>query len=415
MSFSELELPDFILSAVKTVGYETPTPIQYQAIPLIQEGNDLIAEAQTGTGKTAAFAFPILEKIKADPIIRVQRAVHTLILAPTRELALQVAASFRVYGQYLGRKLNVVPVIGGAEIDVQIEKIWEGADIVVATPGRLIELLENDNIVLSEVSTFVIDEGDKMLNLGFADALDQILAALPENRQNLLFSATFPERVMALSKKVMLNPIQIKSDETVESIGNIHQRVIEVDLENRGPLLRHLIKTGNWPLVLVFTASRRTASNLTTKLHKHGIKATELHGDLKHDERIHALKMFKGKRVRVLIATDIAARGIDVSGITHVVNFDLPRSTNDYIHRIGRTGRAGKTGEAISFVTYESEGHLKLIEKRIGVKLDREQIQGFEVTGERPEKVKGQPPVKGKRKSKKDRLREAAAKKDQEQ
>lgn len=406
MSFSDLDLPDFIHHAIKTVGYDTPTPIQTEAIPLIQAGHDIIAQAQTGTGKTAAFAFPVLEKIKNENFDVYHRSVQTLVLAPTRELALQVTASFRVYGQYLGRKLNAVAVIGGAEMDVQVDKLWIGSDVVVATPGRLLEIMENDDIDLSNVHTFVIDEADKMLNLGFADALDLILAALPKKRQNLLFSATFPERVMALSEKVTTEPKRVEVESRLDAIDHIKQRVIEVDAENRGPLLRHLIKAERWGLTLVFAASRRTAANLTTKLHKHGVKAAELHGDLKHDERVHALKMFKAKRVKVLVATDIAARGIDVTGITHVVNFDLPRSTNDYVHRIGRTGRAGNVGTAVSFVTYESEAHLKLIEKRTGIKLTREQIEGFEVTGERPEKVKGQAPVKGKRKSKKDRLRE---------
>lgn len=406
MSFSSLNLPNYLLSALRTVKYIEPTPIQKESIPLIQAGNDLIAEAQTGTGKTAAFALPILQMIDKLPIEKILKNVHVLVLVPTRELALQVSDSFKVYGQYSTKKLTIVPVIGGADIDTQMNRISHGVDIVVATPGRLLELLNNGRVNLGEVKVFVIDEGDKMLNLGFAKELDQILEVLPDERQNLLFSATIPEKVITLAEKVMTNPVMVKHESAAPTVESIHQRVIEVNIENRGPLLRHLINMEGWEHVLVFAASRRTATNIAMKLNKHGIKAKDFHGDLNHEERVTALERFKTRKVQVLIATDLAARGIDISDITHVVNFDLPRSPEDYIHRIGRTGRAGGLGVAISFISHESQQHFTLIEKRAQIKLEREQIKGFELIGTPSELVKGKPPVKGKRKSKKDKLRE---------
>ncbi|MBT4089734.1 MAG: DEAD/DEAH box helicase [Deltaproteobacteria bacterium] len=406
MSFSALNLPDYILRAIETGGYEQPTAIQKESIPLIQAGRDLIAEAQTGTGKTAAFALPILQMLNNAPPEKKRLSVQALVLTPTRELALQVASSFRDYGQYSPRKLSVVSVIGGVAIDQQTKAINRGADIVVATPGRLLDLFYNDEICLTEVKVFVIDEGDKMLNLGFADELDHILEALPKKRQNLLFSATFPEKVTALTEKVLTDPIRVRPGESVPTVVNIHQRVLEVNRDKRGMLLRHLLNTENWEHVLVFVASKRTADNLVRKLTKNGIKAIAFHGNLHQADRIDALERFKAKKVRVLIATDIAARGIDIIKLTHVINFDLPRSPADYIHRIGRTGRAGESGTAISFISHENQDHFALIEKRAQIKLEREQIEGFELTG-RPQKlVKGKAPVKGKRKSKKDRARE---------
>jgi ATP-dependent RNA helicase RhlE len=411
MSFSALGLPDYILRAIENVGYKEPTAIQKESIPVILKGNDLIAEAQTGTGKTAAFALPILQMINNASVKKKQLSVHTLVLTPTRELALQVAAAFRIYGQYCDKKLNVVSVIGGTEIDRQVKEIKRGVDIVVATPGRLLDLYDNDEVGLSEVEIFVIDEGDKMLNLGFSDELDEILEALPQKRQNLLFSATFPEKVMVLTERVLTDPIRIKFQGAAPTIDNIHQRAIEVNRDNRGRLLRYLIQKENWQHVLVFVASKRAASNLAAKLQKNGIKAIAFHGNLNQNERMDALERFKSKKVGILIATDIAARGIDISKITHVINFDLPRSPSDYIHRIGRTGRAGASGTAISFVCHENQQHFELIEKRVLIKLEREQIEGFELTGLHIQKIKGKLPVKGKRKSKKDKARAAESNK----
>ena len=389
MSFSSLGLPKYILRAMESVEYLEPTPIQEKSIPLIQEGNDLIAEAQTGTGKTAAFALPIIQLINRAPSRLKKLSVHTLVLTPTRELALQVAAAFRIFGQFSTRKLTISAVIGGTDIDRQVNEISRGVDVVVATPGRLLDLYDNNEICLSEVEIFVIDEGDKMLNLGFASELDEILEALPKKRQNLLFSATFPEKVTALTKRVVTNPTWIKIRETEFAIVNIHQRAIEVNRDNRGKLLRFLIQKENWEHVLVFVASRRGAGNLAGKLKKNGIEAIALHGDLNQSERVEVLERFKAKKVRVLIATDIAARGIDISKLSHVINFDLPRSPSDYTHRIGRTGRAGESGTAISFICHENQQHFGLIERRVKINLEREQIEGFFLTGPPLEKIKG--------------------------
>jgi len=406
MSFSSLGLPEYILRAIETIEYMEPTPIQEKSIPLIQEGNDLIAEAQTGTGKTAAFALPILQRINQVPALKKHISVHTLVLTPTRELALQVAAAFRIFAQFSSRKINIVAVIGGTDIDRQVNDISRGVDIVVATPGRLLDLYDNNEVCLDEVEIFVIDEGDKMLNLGFTSELDEILEALPKKRQNLLFSATFPEKVTALTEKVVTDATRIKIEETEQTITYIHQRAIEVNRDNRGKLLRFLIRKENWDHVLVFVASRRGAGNLAGKLKKNGIEAIALHGDLNQSERVEVLERFKAKKVHVLIATDIAARGIDISKLSHVVNFDLPRSPSDYIHRIGRTGRAGESGTAISFICHENQQHFGLIEKRAQINLEREQIDGFFLTGPPLEKIKGSAPVKGTRLSKKDKMRE---------
>lgn len=408
MSFTDLNLPEFIIRATDKVGYQVPTPIQVASIPVIQKGLDIIAEAQTGTGKTAAFALPIIQRIESDTLKKGLGIVQVLVMTPTRELALQVAESFRVYGQFCDKKLSVTTVIGGASVSDQVDRIDEGTDIVVATPGRLLDLIDNEDLDVDGVTTLVIDEADKLLNLGFAEELDRILEALPEKRQSLLFSATFPEKVTKLTQKVLKDPVRIKFEAEVPTVQSIQQRVIEVNRERRGILLRHLIKTEGWEHVLVFVASKRAAGNLADKLKKNDIKAVAFHGDLGQTERVDTLNRFKKKRVSVLIATDIAARGIDISGLTHVVNFDLPRSPADYIHRIGRTGRAGHEGMAISFIGHEEQAHFKLIEKRAQIKLEREQVEGFELTGEAPKKMKGNAPVKGKRKSKKDKAREAA-------
>ncbi|MGV3524881.1 MAG: DEAD/DEAH box helicase [Candidatus Sericytochromatia bacterium] len=408
MSFNTLSLPEALLQAVIKVGYTEPTPVQSAAIPLIQAGHDLLAEAQTGTGKTAAFALPILQAWEEGPPPRHARSIHALVLAPTRELALQVAAAFRVYGQALPRRPRVIGVIGGEDMARQVGELRRGADVVVATPGRLLELLEYNEIFLRDIRTLVLDEADKLLNLGFAEELAEIWAAMPQERQTLLFSATFPPAVEQLAQQLLVNPQRVLLNEAMPTVEAIAQRVIEVDRDQRGALLRHLITAENWEHVLVFVASKRAAANLTTKLKKHGVSATAFHGDLSQGARIEALSAFYARRTRVLIATDIAARGLDIPDLSHVVNFDLPRSPADYVHRIGRTGRAGKSGMAVSLIDAESQAHFALIEKRARIRLEREQIPGFEPSLEAVAPTKGAAPVKGKRKSKKDKAREAA-------
>ncbi len=407
MSFRSLGLEEYLLSAVEKAGYESPTPIQEQAIPLVMAGCDLMAQAQTGTGKTAAFALPVIQNCVENDSDSGEVAV--LVLTPTRELARQVAASFRSYGLFTPRKLKVVALIGGESINDQLDQIDRGTDIVVATPGRLIDFIERGAVNLHACSVLILDEADKLLDEGFAEELDTLLEALPAQRQNLLFSATFPDKVVTLSKRLLCSPLEISVD-AEPTVELIDQRVIEVNRENRGQLLRHLIKTESWDHTIVFTATCRGAANLTKKLRLAGVNAGALHGDLPQAERNDVLDQFCRRKISVMVATDIACRGLDVSRISHVVNYDLPRSPEDYIHRIGRTARAGESGQAISFIGHEDMAHFKLIEKRAGINLDRTQIESFELIGEPSENQKGGAPVKGKRKSKKDKLREAAAK-----
>ncbi len=404
MSFHALELPEPLLQALTQLAYESPTPIQAQAIPLVLNGHDLLAQARTGTGKTAAFALPAL-KFWAESA-RLQ-GVHTLVLAPTRELALQVATAFKAYAQCLDPQPRIRAIIGGEDTDAQIASIRQGVDVVVATPGRLLDLLRQQQLNLTQLALLIIDEADKMLSLGFAEELETLLAILPKQRQTLLFSATFPAKVKALTEIVLNDPASVRIDQGEPTLEQVQQRVIQVDQSARGLLLRHLIKTEDWQQSVVFVASQRGAYNLAAKLKKADFKAAAFHGGLEQSERLAALRAFKNKRVQVLIATDIAARGLDFEDVSHVVNFDLPRAPADYIHRIGRTARAGQTGIAISLISAESEAHFDLIEKRAGIHLDREQIAGFEPS-DKGIVSKGNAPIKGKRKSKKDKLREAA-------
>ena len=409
MPFSKLGLLEPFQRVTEAVGYREPTPIQAQTIPLILEGMDLIAQAQTGTGKTAAFALPILQRLSLlaeDPAPNTPRV---LVLTPTRELAQQVAATFEEFERHIPRAIEIATVIGGENILDQRRQLEQGVDIVVATPGRLLELIRENELELEELRYFVIDEADRLLALGFAEELAQVIEALPDERQNLLFSATYPKKVKKLTEQVMQNPSYVNVIGDVPTVGNITQRAIEVNRLNRRPLLQHLIHEEGWKHVLVFVSSKRAARNLAVKLKRNDIEAGAFHGDLDQDERTWVLRQFKNRNIRVLIATDIAARGIDIQNLSTVVNYDLPRSPVDYIHRIGRTGRAGADGIAISFIDYNDMAHFSLIEKRTKVHVDREQIAGFELTGEAPKKKKGPPPKKGKRPSKKDKARAALA------
>ena len=410
MSFASLGLSEHLLRALDDQGYQQPTPIQQKAIPVVLEGRDVVAAAQTGSGKTAGFGLPILQRL-SEQSGQGYRPVRALVLVPTRELAAQVAEAISLYASQLPQRLKIEAVYGGVSINPQMMSLRGGCDVLVATPGRLLDLLENNATDLRGVETLVLDEADRMLDLGFADELGWVLEELPARRQTLLFSATFPEAVLKLTEELLDNPvhIEVKSESTVAEL--VEQRAIEVDRTNRTMLLRHLIDQENWSRVLVFVASRRGANNVTMKLAKYGIRAVALHGELTQDARSKALAEFKKKKFQVLVATDLASRGIDIAQLPCVVNYDLPRSPADYVHRIGRTARAGESGLAISFIDHESDAHFKLIEKRSRQTLPREQIPGFERSAEAPvelEKPKG--PVKGKRKSKKDKLREAAAK-----
>jgi len=409
-AFSVLKLSCEIEKALNHEGFTKPTLIQEKVIPFIMMGQDVMAQAQTGSGKSASFILPILENL-AQNEREGKSKIRVLVLAPTRELTLQVAEDFKKFSAFLVKKPKVVAVIGGESIGEQLYDIQQGCDIVVATSGRLLDIFSKKQMNLSKLEFFVLDEADKMLDLGFEKELEEILKEIPSKRQNLLFSATYPPKMLALASKITENPTTIMIETENATVDMIKQRAIEVNRENRGPLLRELWKKNKWDLVLVFMANKRAADNIAVKFRKYGLPAESFHGDLEQEERNRTLKDFKDKKIRILFATDIAARGLHINDISCVVNYDLPRSADDYIHRIGRTARAGKSGEAVTFIGHEDTAHFALIEKRCEVRLVREQIEGFALVGDAPVKEKGKAPVKGKRKSKKDKLREAAAKK----
>ena len=408
MSFEQLGLSKSLLQALGEENYTQPTPIQQSVIPLVLATKDIMAQAQTGSGESASFVLPVLELLAARRGEGKKAKTKVLVLTPTRELTLQVSETFETFGRYLEVRPKVVSLIGGASIGDQLFKIQQGCDVLVATSGRFLDVLSKKQMNLSHLEFLVLDEADKMLNLDFMEALDEILEAIPSHRQNLMFSATYPQKILAIAAKITQNAVRVSVDEA-QVVEKIHQRVIKVDKEKRGPLLRHLLSSEQYGQVLVFMANKRATDNIAMKFKKYGINAQSFHGDLDQVERNETLADFKNKKIQVLFATDIAARGLDIDGIECVVNFDLPRSPADYIHRIGRTARAGREGYAVSFIDYENMEHFKLIEKRSEVSLMREEIEGFELTGEAPKKQKGPAPVKGKKKSKKDKLREKAA------
>jgi len=408
MSFSKFNLSASLLKALDKQSFNVPTEIQDRVIPLVLDGKDIVAKSQTGSGKSASFILPILQRL--DKSHREGKAkIRVLVLTPTRELTLQIESLFRNFSQYMQNSVKIVSFIGGKEISDQLYKVQQGCDILVATSGRFLDVLSKKQMNLSFLDTLVLDEADKMLGLGFLEELDAVLEALPSKRQNLMFSASYPQKMRLLVSKITTNAVEITIEDETEVVKTIDQRVIEVEREARGPLLRELLKKHKWHSVLVFMANKRATDNIAAKFRKYGYEAASFNADLEQDIRDETLGAFKAKKVQILFATDIAARGLDIDDIECVINYDLPRSPADYIHRIGRTARAGKSGEAISFIDYESMDHFKLIEKRSGIKLKREQINGFELQGEAPKKAKGPAPVKGKKKSKKDKLREAQA------
>lgn len=406
MPFDELNFPDYLNQALSKLGFTDATDIQSKAIPLIKEGKDLLAESQTGTGKTLAFSFPLIERINNLPPKKKKISILGLILVPTRELAIQVKNAFDSYAEFSLRNIKSTTLIGGEDIDGQIRQLRMGLDVLIATPGRIIELIKLGEVRLFELEMLILDEADKMLDLGFADELKDLLSALPKKRQNLLFSATMPKKVQALAEDFLNEAEELRISRDHITGDNIEQRLIEVDANLRRQVLQKLFKEENWKHTIIFVSSKRSAFNLANKLKKAGIQAEDFHGDLSQEERIKVLKRFQNKDFPILIATDIAARGIDISKLSHVINYDLPRSPMDYVHRIGRTGRAGKKGVAISFINPATEAQFKTIEKQAGIKLTKERVDGFEeITPIEAPKAKG--PIKGKRKSKKDKLREA--------
>lgn len=409
MPFSSFALTEPLLRAVSH--YPEPTRVQLESIPVILAGGDLLATAQTGSGKTMAFILPLLQRwTSASEKLKRNRPLNILILVPTRELAAQVRTVVQECAAHLDERPKVVSAVGGVSINPQMMALRGGADFVVATPGRLLDLVKRNALSLSGVSSLVLDEADRLLDLGFSEELNCIFDLLPARRQNLLFSATFPKKVEALALKSLYEPNRVRIDEEPKGAPDIKQQAIRVDTERRTPLLQHLIEKENWKRVLVFVASQYTAEHVVMKLRRNGIRAGAFHGDLSQGARSEALEDFKNSHFKVMVATDLAARGLDIVELPVVVNYDLPRSADDYTHRIGRTGRAGEHGVAVSFVTAESESHFRLIEKRNACRLTREEIEGFEPT-ETPLASAGTGGIKGRRKSKKDKLREAAARK----
>ena len=413
MPFSSLGLSPALARAASELGFDQPTPIQSQAIPAIVQGRDVWASARTGSGKTAAFALPALLQHQTLALSQRPggaRSVHTLVVVPTRELAAQVGEVLRSLGKDLSQPPKIAVVFGGVSINPQMMALRGGADIVVATPGRLLDLVDQRALRLSQVQLLVLDEADRLLDLGFADELQRTLALLPAQRQTLFFSATFPQEVEALAQSLLRDPVRVDiPTDADESQATILQRAISVDTSRRTQLLRTLLKDPAWTRVLVFVATKHAANIVAEKLYKNGVFATPFHGELSQGARQQVLDEFKAERWQVVVTTDLAARGIDIAQLPVVVNYDLPRSAVDYVHRIGRTGRAGESGLAVSLVTPASEAHWHLIEKRQHLALPREIVPGFEPEEVAPTPVPGAADgnggVKGKRPSKKDKLR----------
>lgn len=377
MSFSSLGLSESLLRAIGDSGYTTPTPIQQKAIPSVLSGRDLLAAAQTGTGKTAGFTLPILHRLAARHYDR-NRPVRALILTPTRELAAQVGESVIKYGAHQMPRLKSDVVFGGVNINPQMMRLRGGVDILTATPGRLLDLVAQNAVKLNQVEILVLDEADRMLDMGFIRDINKILALLPKKRQNLLFSATFSADIRQLTQKLLVNPVQIEVAVENAPADTVEQIAYSVDKTAKTALLTHLIKSNGWRQVLVFTSTKHGANRLTEKLNSAQISAKAIHGNKSQGARTSALAGFKAGEIRVLVATDVAARGIDIAHLPHVVNYELPRSSADYVHRIGRTGRAGRGGLAVSLISQDENNALRLVEKLIGAKIARGRIAGFE-------------------------------------
>jgi ATP-dependent RNA helicase RhlE len=381
MNFDSLGLSQNILKSVEEQGYKTPSPIQAEAIPAILNGKDVMAAAQTGTGKTAGFTLPILQKLSSGESAKPNH-VRTLILAPTRELAIQVAESVSNYSKHLPLRSTVV--YGGVKINPQMMQLRRGIDILVATPGRLLDLYQQNAVKFNQLEILVLDEADRMLDMGFIRDIKKIISLLPRQRQNLMFSATFSNDIRDLAKGLVNDPIEISVSPRNTTVKLVEQWVYPVDKKRKADLLSFLIGSNNWQQVLVFTRTKHGANRLTKHLIAAGIKSLAIHGNKSQGARVRALEQFKQNSIQVLVATDIAARGIDIEELPHVVNFDLPNVAEDYVHRIGRTGRAGSKGEAISLVSADESKQLSGIEKLIQKVIERKLIDGFEPSHDVP-------------------------------
>jgi ATP-dependent RNA helicase RhlE len=375
--FAQLGLSEPILKAVAGKGYRTPSPIQRQCIPAVLEGHDVMAAAQTGTGKTAGFTLPMLERLRHGPHARAG-VVRALVLTPTRELAAQVGESVTAYGRYLDLRSDVI--FGGVSPNPQMQRLRRGADVLVATPGRLMDLHQQNALRLDRVEILVLDEADRMLDMGFIRDIRRILSLLPAHRQNLLFSATFSPEIRRLATGLLHNPVHLQATPENRAATTVEQVLHPCDMARKPELLTHLIRSNDWQQVLVFARTKHGANRLAERLEAEGLAAAAIHGNKSQGARTRALAGFKSGEVRVLVATDIAARGIDIHHLPHVVNLDLPNIAEDYVHRIGRTGRAGQNGHAISLVAAEEHELLRAIERLIGSALPREEVPGFEPT-----------------------------------
>jgi ATP-dependent RNA helicase RhlE len=380
VSFAELDLAPELLQAVRDAGYTHPTPIQQQAIPLALAGRDLIGLAQTGTGKTAGFTLPIVHNLISTPILDASgealHRVRVLILTPTRELAAQVEESFRKYGKYT--ELRVVPIFGGVGIEAQSKALRAGVDVVVATPGRLLDHMERQNVVFDDLEVLVLDEADRMLDMGFAPQLNRIVSEIPRYRQTLLFSATMPPEVEALARTYLRKPVVVQIGRRSEAVSTVTHAVYPVPRERKTKLLVELLKQSDMDSVLIFTRTKHGADRVVRHLEDEGIAATGMHADKSQGERTRALEDFKSGKIRVLVATDIAQRGLDVSGISHVINYDVPQQPEDYVHRIGRTGRAAATGDAYTFMSTDEIAMVRTIERMIGQQIPRISVPGYD-------------------------------------
>jgi ATP-dependent RNA helicase RhlE len=369
--FAALGLSDPVLRAVQDAGYETPTPIQAQAIPLILQGRDIMGLAQTGTGKTAAFTLPLVDRLLGGP-----RRTRALILTPTRELCVQVEENVRKYARHA--ELDVVPVYGGVPLEPQQQKLRAGVDVVVATPGRMIDHLERQNVVFDDLEVLVLDEADRMLDMGFAPQINRIVAEIPRYRQTLLFSATMPPEVEALARKYLRKPAVVQIGIRSSAASTVAHAVYPVPTDRKTALLAQLLRAEGMDSVLVFTRTKHGADRVVRQLEHEGISATAMHADKTQAQRTKALADFKAGRIRVLVATDIAQRGLDISGISHVINYDVPQQPEDYVHRIGRTGRAEASGDAFTFMAPDEIAMVRTIERMIGEPIPRISIPGYD-------------------------------------
>ncbi len=388
MSFNSLGLSDALLKAISKKGYTTPSPIQEKVIPLVLEKKDVLASAQTGTGKTAGFTLPMLQLLNQGTRLR-NRPVRALVLTPTRELAAQVFESVQDYGAFLDLKSAVI--FGGVNQNPQVQNLKRGVDILVATPGRLLDLQNQGFLSLANIEILVLDEADRMLDMGFLRDIKKILSLMPAKKQNLLFSATFSKEIRNLANTFLRNPVSVEATPENSTVDMIVQKAYRVDSNKKTALVTQLIGDGNWKQVLIFTRTKHGANRLAEKLNNKNITAAAIHGNKSQGARTKALANFKSNQIRVLVATDIAARGLDIPLLPHVINFELPNVPEDYVHRIGRTGRAGASGEAISLVSVDEKEYLRGIEKLLGEKLTMTEVEGFEASNI-PTPKKAKPP-----------------------